>query len=82
VPTPLYGIYIFFFILLPLALSMIALLVAHYTRKACLPIPKTPWELMLLAKESPLVPDRSGKNGASDSLTLQILYSSLHHNIM
>ena len=67
------GVYIFL-ILLPLALSMIALLVAHYTREACLPIPKTPWELMLLSKESPLVPESSGKNGAnligSDSLAL------------
>lgn len=44
------------FMLLPFALSLVLLFQACRTRRRCLPIPQSVWQLMIQAKDEPLIP--------------------------
>ncbi|CAJ1945476.1 unnamed protein product [Cylindrotheca closterium] len=50
------------FLLLPIALGLAAALVAYCNRKIILPIPQTPWELMVVGKEEPSIPSRNKRS--------------------
>ena len=50
------------FMLLPIAISIAIIGLTYGTRQRTLPVPESTWELMVMAKESSLIPERQDKS--------------------
>lgn len=50
------------FMSLPVLLCIVIVAIVHWTRPYCLPIPESSWHLMVMAKDEPLIPHRTGDN--------------------